>query len=546
MPAGATLAPVIIATDKTQLTQFVGGKSAYPVYLTLGNLPKSVRRKPSKHACVLIGYLSVDKISRIGLTAQEQRARNQRLFHESMRMITAPLLEAGKSGVDMVGGDGCVRRVHPILASYVADYPEQCLVSCSKYGTCPKCQCPVDKLQESQHFPSRTQQWTLSVIDDAKKSTATTQQFHKHCMDKDVSGSVHTPFWEGLPHTDIHLAITPDVLHQLYQGVFKHLVNWCKRTIGLEELDSRIRCLPPSYGLRHFKNGISALSQISGSERKNMAKILLGCLVGVLPKKAIIACRSLLDFIYLAQYTTHDDTTLGYMDEALAIFHQHKSYFIDIGIRQDFNIPKFHSLNHYVESIRFLGTTDNYNTEMFERLHIDFAKEGWRASNHRDEFPQMIKWLSRQEKMVAFQNYITWMDAQKPRPALEAPRTLNLSFTIKLPKHPTRSRQSISVIERQHSASGFTNSLKDYLNRLMPHPTSSHHAILNTLPFERLDVYHAFKFHPHNLEDDDEGSHTIVKASPTIGKKPGRYDTVVVLDTDEAESTGLEGAKHTL
>lgn len=43
LPTGAALAPVIIATDKTQLTQFSGSKSAYPVYLTLGNIPKALR-----------------------------------------------------------------------------------------------------------------------------------------------------------------------------------------------------------------------------------------------------------------------------------------------------------------------------------------------------------------------------------------------------------------------------------------------------------------------------------------------------------------------
>ncbi|EGO04852.1 hypothetical protein SERLA73DRAFT_38308, partial [Serpula lacrymans var. lacrymans S7.3] len=144
----------------------------------------------------------------------------------------------------------------------------------------------------------------------------------------------------------------PDVLYQLYQGVVKHIVLWCQDLMGTEELDARICTLSPVYGSKHFKIGLSSLSQISGGERKDMAKVLLGCLVGKLPKQAIIAIRSLLDFIYIAQYPTHSDTTLGYLSDALKTFHQNKAILVTLDVRENFYIPKFHSLLHYVDSIR--------------------------------------------------------------------------------------------------------------------------------------------------------------------------------------------------
>ncbi|KIY60563.1 hypothetical protein CYLTODRAFT_314897, partial [Cylindrobasidium torrendii FP15055 ss-10] len=141
LPKGHTLAPVIIATDKTQLTQFSGSKQAYPVYLTLGNIPNRLRRKPSEQACILVGYLPIEKAAKPGLSKRGFSGRQQRIFHAAMGHLLAPLVDAGKNGVEMTGGDGQVRIVHPILAAYVADYPEQCLVTCSKSGTCPKCTC---------------------------------------------------------------------------------------------------------------------------------------------------------------------------------------------------------------------------------------------------------------------------------------------------------------------------------------------------------------------------------------------------------------------
>ena len=246
----------------------------------------------------------------------------------------------------------------------------------------------------------------------AKESTTSRTAYIKACNIQNVNGTVPSPFWDGLPYTNIHLSQTPDVLHQLYQGVLRHLLEWCQTLMTEAELDRRICCLPPALGVRHFKNGISALLQISGTERKNMGKILLGCVADELDARAVTACRAILDFIYLAQYPTHDDETLGYMDNALAMWRQNKTYFVDVGIREDFNIPKFHSLCHYVEMIRLFGTTNNFNTEMFECLHIDYSKKGWRVSNRRDEFPQMTEWVTRKESVHGFRNYLEWISEQ--------------------------------------------------------------------------------------------------------------------------------------
>jgi hypothetical protein len=551
------VAPLIIATDKTQLTQFSGNKQAYPVYLTLGNIPKSIRRKPSQRACILLAYLPVEKIaSKDDLTRKEISGRHQRLFHDALRHIFAPLIEAGKTGVEMTSGDGAVRKVYPIIASYVADFPEQCLVTCSKYGTCPKCQVKAAELGNPDPGNPRTKEWTLGVMQKAREKTESPAQYFEYCKKCEVSGYVFRPFWQDLPFTDLHVSMTPDVLHQLYQGVLSHLVKWCTDILGDKELDRRIRLLPPAYGVRHFKNGISGLAQITGTERKNMGKILLGCLVGstTVPTKVITAVRAILDFIYLAQYSTQDDDTLSYISKALQLWEANKDVFISLDTHPTLNIPKFHSLHHYITSIRFFGATDNYNTEMFERLHIDFAKKGWRASNKRDEFPQMTKWLSRQENVESFQRELSWVLEQQKVTGSSMKAALGLASNIQtsstsppqpssrilLPKHPTFPMKSISAITEEHDVPLFPKHLRQFLAMSVPGAKIADVKASEALPiaFNHLDVFYSFKFSRENLDEAGDLK-DMVKASP----RKKRFDTVVVLTGDKAETVGFHGTR---
>ncbi|KAF9778022.1 hypothetical protein BJ322DRAFT_1102226 [Thelephora terrestris] len=298
---GITIIPVILSSDKTRVVLF-GTKAAYPVYMTIGNIPKDIRRKPSRRTHVLIGYLPTTQLPHVSSTASRRRMVAN-LFHHCFSRILEPLKNVGETGVEMTSGDGITRRTLPLFACFVGDYPEQVLVSGCKTGECPKCDINRKKLGDLD-TPSSYQdlQKVLDVLSTFDDNPA---GYSAACSEVGIKPIVH-PFWETLPHSDIYLSLTPDILHQLYQGVMKHLVSWVTTAFNKRDLDARF----------------------------------------------------------------HTSETLQLLHQSLRNFHANKHIFVELGIREDFNLPKLHSLVHYVESIELFGTTDNYNTEYTERLHI--------------------------------------------------------------------------------------------------------------------------------------------------------------------------------
>lgn len=85
---------------------------------------------------ILVGYLPVSKLK--CFLKSNHSISGYQLFHDAMRSLLQPLIEAGLNGIKMTCADGLVWHIHPILAAYIADHPEQCLVTCVKENFCPK------------------------------------------------------------------------------------------------------------------------------------------------------------------------------------------------------------------------------------------------------------------------------------------------------------------------------------------------------------------------------------------------------------------------
>lgn len=390
------------------LSRFSGDKQAWPVYLTIGNISKSVRRQPSKHATILLGYIPYTKME--CFTKSRRALESYRLFHECMRTILFSLVEAGKDGIEMVCADGTVRRVHPILAAYIADHPEQCLVAGCQENFCPKCSVHASRLGEPVYSTMKDPKSVWEAVESAARG-------ERPAAFKDLGLRLIDPFWKDLPHCDIFSCITPDILHQLHKGVFKdHTVSWATQDLegGADEVDRRFKAMPDHPALRHFKKGISLVSQWTGTEYKHMEKVFLGVITGASDPMAVRAVRAVLDFIYYAHFETHTNDSLTAMHASWVAFHDNKDVFLPYRPREDFNIPKLHSALHYELSIRKLGTADGFNSENTERLHIDFAKRGYAASNKKAYIKQMTVWLTRQEAVTRFECYLAWAEPRSP------------------------------------------------------------------------------------------------------------------------------------
>jgi hypothetical protein len=262
----------------------------------------------------------------------------------------------------------------------------------------------------------------------------------------------------------------------------------------------------------------------------------------------IKAARALLDFLFLAQFQCHTSETLSRLEECLAAFHNNKAIFVDLGVRQNFNIPKLHGLLHYNSLICLFGTTDNYNTEQSECLHIDLTKNAYRATNRKDEYAQMTTWLERREKVQRHDALIDWRQNHRQDIRTRSPigPLCVRAQSIKIAQTPSSKAVPFPDIFWKYGATLFQDALADFITGVN-NPGLGVRALraraANTLlPFRTVRVYHHIKFTFENAQESEIVDAIYIRPEQKDKRGriiPARFDMVLIQGTGSGQGETL-------
>ncbi|EIW77696.1 hypothetical protein CONPUDRAFT_108937 [Coniophora puteana RWD-64-598 SS2] len=398
---GSTFVPVILGSDKTTVSVATGNTEYYPLYASIGNVHNGTRRA-RRNAVVLIGFLSIPKTNKAFSGDAKFRHFRRQLYHASLSAILQPLKDGMTMPEIVRFGDGHYRRVIYGLGPYIADYPEQVLLSGIVQGWCPKCFAFPDDLDGGDPL-LRTQALTETYVRAFRPTT---------CWDDFGIIADVVPFTNDFPRADIHELIAPDILHQLIKGVFKdHLVDWVVEYIKaehpagdaadiLDDIDRRIAAIAPFAGLRRFPQG-RGFKQWTGDDSKALMKVYIATIEGHVPTEIVRTFRAFLEFCYTVRRDVITEDDLTQLEDALSRFHHYRTVFVDNGIGNPASLPRQHALPHYIYMIRQFGAPNGLCSSITESKHIQAVKEPWRRSSHFNALGQMLETNQRLDKLVA-------------------------------------------------------------------------------------------------------------------------------------------------
>ena len=296
-------------------------------------------------AILLLALLPVPpKLSKASpLADQLQRQINADTLQGIFELLFEPLQDVALEGVNIDCADGKIRRCFPILSAWIADHMENVTLHGIKSNACPKCEVPPGELG-SGTLPQHP------VRDYAGNERRQRPSQHPRAGPESDKAHVGIHIGQNVFHglhrvsaPDLH---KPDLLHTVYLGLFKHMMDWVqgflKKHGRQQAFDDAWKALPPYPGFFVPKKAYREITQWQGKEMRNLGRCILGVLAAALrqpqsaqaiPFRHALSCVSaLVNFNMMAQYRSHTSETIGYMEDYLDQFPRMKDIFLEFPV----------------------------------------------------------------------------------------------------------------------------------------------------------------------------------------------------------------------
>jgi len=150
-----TIIPVLLITDKMQLTMHYSNKSLWPVYITIGNLNQKTCWQQNLSTNLLLGFIfniksiDYDIWSACYYKAIEEMLKCKCLIYNKYEPCLTSLVALESlwyKGINMEYADGKIRQCYPVICRIMADYEEQVLITSVKSQQhCTICQVPPNR-----------------------------------------------------------------------------------------------------------------------------------------------------------------------------------------------------------------------------------------------------------------------------------------------------------------------------------------------------------------------------------------------------------------
>ena len=409
LPAGATLLGTVLSSDKTNISAMTGNRSAHPLLISLANIFMNFQNKSSNHLFLLLALLPIPHYTHP--TKKIRGVLNNRLFHQCLDIVLAPLKKAAEIGVMMADPLGYLRFCFTPLAAYIVDTPESALISGVAGKTSSVTMASYKQFGDNFRHEPRTASTTLAQLQAAESTTNPWDlpRYVEEAMKFWLNG-VHQPFWRDYPLSDPSVFLTSEPLHHWHKQFWDHDTKWCINGVGCAEIDFRFSVLHQHTGYRHFKEGISSLKQVTGREHRDVQRYIVPMSADVLPPKFMIAIRSLLDFRYFAQSPFIDSNTCAKISQSLLKFHDNKQAILDSGARRGkgkskiahWHIPKLEFMQSVASNIQQNGVAIQWSADVTEHAHIEVVKDPAAAGNNQNYEAQICRYLDRSDKIRQF------------------------------------------------------------------------------------------------------------------------------------------------